>query len=260
MRHRISFVGAGNVAWHMAQAFKTAGCEVAQILSRHPDNAAQLAHIVNASTIDDISMLNTSDIDAIIIAVADNVIGEVAKQLSAGDTLIVHTAGSIGIDPLSVAGSRYGVAWPVQSLVKGMDIAMCDVPFCIEGCNDNATTAIAELIRHISPHIYTLNSTKRRLTHLAACMVSNFGNALNALSQEMMTDEGIDFDILRPIITQTARKAENGDLWQQQTGPAARRDTTTIEAQRSLIDNTEIRQLYDLLTSIIMQHCSPNDN
>ena len=260
MSYRISFIGAGNVSWHMAQAFTAAGCEVAQILSRHPDNAAQLAQKVNASTIGDICMLNTSNVDAIIIAVADNVIGEVAKYLSAGDTLIVHTAGSIGIEPLSVAGSQYGVAWPVQSLVKGINIAMRDVPFCIEGCNDSTTAAIAELIRHISPHIYTMNGTQRRFAHLAACMVSNFGNALNALSQEMMTREGIDFDILRPIITQTARKAENGNLWQQQTGPAARHDTTTIEAQRSLINNSEILQLYDLMTSIIMQHCTPNDN
>ena len=50
----------------------------------------------------------------------------------------------------------------------------------------------------------------------------------------------------------TAEKIKQGGLWQQQTGPARRRDQRTIDNQRRLIaDDEKLLQLYDLLTETI---------
>lgn len=259
MRHRISFVGTGNVAWHMAQAFKTAGCEVAQIWSRRIENASLLAEKIGAEAINDIRQLRTNDVDAIIIAVADGAIETLAQQINAHETILIHTAGSVDISVLAHGAQRYGAAWPVQSLVKGTNTNMHEVPFCIEGCDNMTTETIRNILRQVSPKIYEMDGLQRRKAHLAACMVSNFGNALNALSQEMMEKNGIDFALLRPLIELTARKAEADNIWQQQTGAAARHDQSTIAAHRALIgDNDEVRQLYDIMTRIIEKHCADN--
>jgi hypothetical protein len=86
-------------------------------------------------------------------------------------------------------------------------------------------------------------------------MVSNVVNALNATAQEYIQNNGLDFDMLRPLAEQTLRKWDYGNLWLQQTGPAVRRDERTLIAQRRLLaDHPDLLHLYDQMTELIEQH------
>lgn len=40
---KISFIGAGNVAWHLSQAFENAGNSVQEVFSRDPKKAKELS-------------------------------------------------------------------------------------------------------------------------------------------------------------------------------------------------------------------------
>ena len=83
-------------------------------------------------------------------------------------------------------------------------------------------------------------------------MVNNFGNAINALAQELAENHGIDFTMLRPLAEMTVKKMDYGPLWAQQTGPARRHDQKTLDAQRRLLaDDPTMLHLYDMMTEII---------
>ena len=250
----VSFIGAGNVAWHFASRLHGSGCRIVQVWSRHAESARLLAQHVGADAVADLASVSAAGVDVFIVAVGDDAIDEVVRQVDFGNALVVHTAGSVNIDVLQGASDRYGVLWPVQSLVKGQECG--DIPCAVEGSDDAATDDVERLARCISSQVYRLDSRQRCRAHLAATMVSNFGNAINALAEEYLQQGNIDFAMLRPLIESAVHKAAGGNLWKKQTGPAARHDITTIERQRALLKHSpELLQLYDLMTAIIENRC-----
>ena len=111
------------------------------------------------------------------------------------------------------------------------------------------------LFRQVTSHIHHLDQSHRQRAHLASVLVSNFVNAINATAQNLMQEDGLDFDMLRPLAEQTLRKWDFGDLWSQQTGPAARRDEKTLTAQRRLLaSQPELLRIYYEITSLIEKH------
>ncbi len=131
------------------------------------------------------------------------------------------------------------------------------LPLCIEGSNAATEQTIEELFATVSGQIYHLNYEQRRWAHLAAVFVNNFGNAVNALAQEVALAHGIDFAMLRPLADATVKKMDYGQLWPQQTGPAIRHDQKTLDSQRRLlVGDPRLMQLYDLMTDIIQ---TPHD-
>ena len=150
---------------------------------------------------------------------------------------------------------RHGVLWSPQTFVRDIAMDYHRLPLCIEGSTPQATADLEALTSLISPCIYHLDHEQRRQAHLAAVVVSNFVNALNATAQQYAQAHGLDFDMLRPLAEQTLRKWDYGNLWLQQTGPAARRDEHTLNAQRRLLtDQPELLRLYNQMTDLIQQH------
>lgn len=258
-RLTVSILGAGNVGCHLATALSMAGYTIAQVWSRQFAHASQLAQQVGARPLSDLQQLDTTS-DLYILSVSDDAIPTVANCLHLGNHLLVHTAGSVSIDTLQAASTRYGVIWPVQSLVAHCSTDYSQIPFCIEGCSPEAESDIASVVASISPHCYHLDGEQRRWAHLFASMVSNFGNALNAIAQSETSRRGIDFDLLRPLIAATAGKATDNNLWQLQTGPAVRHDSATIQSHRTLLSgNPQLCSLYDIFTNLIQTYCPRNN-
>lgn len=247
----ISFIGSGNVATHLALAFHAAGHIVDQVLSREYDHAQLLASRVSAVAIDRTELLRSGS-DFYFLAVNDDAIFDLALDLRLPEATVVHTSGSTPLSVLQSVSRRHGVVWSPQTFVCDIAMDYLHLPFCIEGSSPEVTAEIEELVGTISQQVYRLDFEQRRWAHLAAVMVNNFGNAINAMAQEFMQRCGLDFTMLRPLIEMTARKVDYGDLWAQQTGPARRGDHKTIAAQRRLLaDDPQMLQLYDLLTEII---------
>ena len=249
--NNISFIGSGNVATHLALALHGAGYTIRQVFSREFDHADLLASRFGAQPIDRLVLLDDRS-DLYILAVNDDALYDLALDLRLPAALVVHTSGSTPATVLKDISRRYGVVWSPQSFVRDIAMDYSHLPLCIEGSTPAVDAEIEQLFAPVSQCIHRLDFEQRRWAHLAAVVVNNFGNAINALAQEITTQHGIDFSILRPLMEGTLHKADHGSLWPQQTGPARRHDQKTLDAQRALLANDEqLLQLYDLMTEII---------
>ena len=251
----ITFIGSGNVASHLAKAFYAAGYQIVQVWSREFDHAEALANQVFAEPIDKLNLLYPTS-DVYILAVADDALFDLALDLRLRDAIVLHTAGSVPMKVLQSVSRKHGVLWSPQTFISNVAMDYAQLPFCIEGSTPETEASIRELLKPVSSHIYTVDSRQRQWLHLAAVMVNNFGNAINALSQDLLSEHDIPFEILHPLVTLTADKIkQGGTLWQQQTGPARRQDQKTIDNQRRLIvDDDKLLQLYDLMTYLIQKN------
>ena len=250
----ISIIGSGNVATHLALALHQAGHTIRQVFSREFDHASLLASRIGAQPINKIDLLDSLS-DVYILAVNDDALYDLALDLHPTDALIIHTSGSTPASVLKPISRRHGVVWSPQTFVRDLALDYSRLPLCIEGSDPDVEANIEALFSTISNHIYHLDFEQRRWAHLAAVMVNNFGNAINALAQDLSGKHGIDFSMLRPLAEMTVKKMDYGPLWAQQTGPARRHDQKTIDAQRRLLANDpKMLQLYDMMTEIIQSH------
>lgn len=250
----ISIVGSGNVATHLALALHDAGHTIRQVLSRTYDHARLLAMRVDAKPIDSWRQLD-EDADIYILAVNDDALYDLALDLRLPAATVIHTSGTTPATVLRDISRKNGVVWSPQTFVRDIAMDYRHLPLCIEGNDSKTEAVIAELFGTVSDNIHHLDYEQRRRAHLAAVMVSNFVGAVNAIAQEYMQANGLDFDMLRPLAEQTLRKWDYGNLWQQMTGPAIRHDDSTLAAQRRLLaDQPDLLKLYDLMTDLIQKH------
>lgn len=247
----ITILGSGNVGTHLAKAFHQAGYQILQVWSREYDHAETLANQVFAEPIDRLKLLYPFA-DVYLLAVSDDGLFDLALDLRLRDSLVLHTAGSVSLKVLQTISRKHGVVWSPQTFIRDVAMDYSQLPFCVEGSSAAVEGMIGELLQPVSNHIYHVDSSQRQWLHLAAVMTNNFGNAVNALAQDILQQHGLPFEILHPLISMTAEKLKHGGLWQQQTGPARRQDQKTIDNQRRLIaDDAKMLQLYDLMTDII---------
>ena len=227
----ITLIGSGNVATHLAKALYGAGHQILQIWSREYDHAEALANQVFAEPINRLNLLYQTA-DFYILAVTDDALFDLALDLKLRDAVVLHTAGSVSLKVLQPISRKHGVIWSPQTFIRDVTMDYAELPFCIEASLPEVENLIRELLSPVSKHIYHVDTEQRQWLHLAAVMTNNFGNAINALAQDILIKQG--------------------GLWQQQTGPARRRDQKTIDNQRRLIaDDEKLLQLYDLLTETI---------
>jgi len=248
---RISIIGSGNVATHLALALFNRGHVIGQIWSRDITHAKMLSDRVQAQPINDLSQLDTNAY-VYILAISDDALYEVAPTLRLGDSLVLHTSGATPIDVLKTSSSRYGVLWSPQTFVRDVALDYGELPFCIEGNTPQVEEDIKEFIGMISTHIYHTDFQQRQYLHLSAVLVNNFTNCLYGMAQQICGEHDIPFEILHPIITTTAQKVRWGDVRFQLTGPAIRKDKKTLQAHRALLaDDPQLLKLYNDLTRLI---------
>ena len=111
---------------------------------------------------------------------------------------------------------------------------------------------IHALLKPLSKHIYEINSSQRKVLHLAAVLANNFSNHLFALSSRLLKDHGMTPDLLKPLILETAKKVQKHSPEEMQTGPAIRGDVNVIDAHLELLKGQpQLEAIYKLLTSSI---------
>ncbi len=201
---------------------------------------------------DNLAAISTES-DLILLCIPDDRIAEVAAELKHHPAVIAHTSGNTSIKYLSQS-KRYGVFYPLQTFSKEREVDMQDVPVCLEASNEETMKALQSLAELISESVYVMNSRQRKYLHLAAVMVSNFTNHLYGVAADFLADREIDFDLLKPLILETAKKAADMDPQNAQTGPARRGDRDTIEKHLRLLEgDEEIKALYSLISEQIVK-------
>jgi predicted short-subunit dehydrogenase-like oxidoreductase (DUF2520 family) len=250
----IVLIGSGNVATRLGKAFRKQGKIIVQVLGRNQNAAKYLAEQIGASAISNPDQL-TEDADLYLLAVPDDEIPKIVKTLTFRNQLIAHTSGSVGMDVLQIVSSRYGVFYPLQTFSKTRDVDFSDIPVCIEASNVDSYISLNELAGEISNDVRKINSTRRQTIHLAAVFASNFTNYMYRLAEEILENENIPFDIVKPLIRETAKKIEEKPPTDAQTGPAVRKDIKIIEKHLGLLKNDpEKKEIYELLSKLIMEN------
>ncbi len=250
---RITLIGSGNVATHLAAAFKNAGHVIVQVYSRDIQNASLLAYHVKAGAIDNLGDISP-ETDLFIIAVKDDAIGDIAQKLVRYNKLIVHTSGATSLNVLTQYTDKAGVFYPLQTFSKTKELDFRTVPLCIEGADEQITTQLEDLARTISNNVYRVNSDKRKILHLAAVFACNFPNYLYYAAGKLLQQHDLDFSLLRPLILETAEKVQEYLPNQVQTGPAIRNDEKTMATHLQLLhDDPELERLYAELSQLIIK-------
>lgn len=248
---KVSFIGSGNVATHIALALYQCGDVIDQVYSPNRAHARLLASRVEADVAADLASLHR-DSDVYILAIPDNALYDVALDLQLGGALVLHTSGSTSIDVLRHTSTRYGVLWSPQSFVRDAALEYSELPFCIEGNTPKVVDEIAAFIGKVSSHIYRTTQEQRQWFHLSAVFVNNFQNGLTAIAQRLCREHDLPFEVLHPIMLTTVKRACYGDVRYQLTGPAVRNDSRTLAIHRRMLgDNKEFLEVYDKLSEIL---------
>ncbi|HEY9534134.1 MAG TPA: Rossmann-like and DUF2520 domain-containing protein [Mucilaginibacter sp.] len=250
---RITIIGSGNVATHLAAAFKNAGHHIVQVYSRDAQNAALLAYHVRAEPVSDLAKINP-ETDLFVISIKDDAIGRMAQQLAPYGKLIIHTSGATHLYALQAFSEQAGVFYPLQTFSKTREINFRTVPVCIEAANEEIAQELTILAQSISNNVYRVDSAQRKILHLAAVFACNFPNYLYNVAQQLMAQHGLDFNLVRPLILETAEKAQTSLPAAVQTGPAVRGDQITMDNHLKLLENQpDLQQLYTLLSQGIIK-------
>jgi predicted short-subunit dehydrogenase-like oxidoreductase (DUF2520 family) len=252
---KISFIGSGNIAWHLSKVLEDAGHSVQEVYSRNIGNAEKLASRLYDAYAADSLDFSESRSELFFIAVPDDVIDEVASGLIIPENAtVVHTSGSKSIDCLDLLFERKGVFYPVQTFSKRRKISFENIPVCIESDDEKVLKALASVAKSITSQVFYLDSSERKTLHVAAVFACNFTNHLLALSKELLEKDDLDYGMLNALISETINKALENDPEEMQTGPAVRKDVKTLQEHlQYLSDDPDKKQIYRILSESILK-------
>lgn len=251
---KVSIIGSGNVAQHLIQAFQNkivldSQIELVQVFAR---NKKSLTHLLDSNIItSDYVQLQAADV--YIIAVSDDAIAEVSSQLPFENRLVVHTSGTVPLTTLE-SKNRRGVFYPLQTFSKDKAVNFKTIPICLEAENEKDLETLNQIANAISDAVYEINSEQRKALHVAAVFVNNFVNHLYQMGNEICDNNNVPFEILKPLIQETANKIVSLSPKEAQTGPAKRNDRTTIEAHQQFLTDENQSTIYTILTQSIQNN------
>lgn len=285
----IVVIGAGNLATHLAPALQEAGHRILQVFSRTEESASALASRLSCGWTTEVAQI-TPRAELYVFSVRDAVLEELARRVydhlkslsrpgltpslinrdvpaahttpspanrdipaahtihsTGADALFVHTAGSMSLEVLP--SPRRGVLYPMQTFSRSRAVRFREIPVFVESPTDESL--LLELASQLSERACVLCGERRRLLHLAAVFACNFVNHMYDLADGILAGAGLPFDVMLPLIDETARKVHQLRPRQAQTGPAVRYDRNVMERQMELLPDGQDRLIYELLSKSI---------
>jgi len=246
----ITIIGSGNVAHHLAKAICNAPhLDLVQMAMRNIDNAPNFVDRSKITT----DFSNLKEVDVFLVAVSDDVIEKVLLQIAQPQRLIAHTSGTSDLN-ISTENYRKGVFYLLQTFSKLKEIDFKTVPICLEATNELDYKLLEKVAVNLTHSVFSISSQQRKSLHVAAVFVCNFVNHLYAQGEVICLENNIDFDILKPLIQETATKIKSVTPTAAQTGPAKRHDTITINNHIQFLSDENQKEIYKLLTQSIINH------
>lgn len=254
-RLRVILIGSGNVASNLGRALLAADTEIVQVYSRKAANAKALAKKLKAKVLSDLSKMDKRP-SLIIIAVKDDAIEGIVKKINVNDGIVVHTSGTVSMDVLKKF-TQYGVFYPLQTFSKDRKTEFSNVPMCLEGSDVSTLKSLMNIAETLSECVYNLDTKQRQAAHLAAVFANNFTNHMYSIAEEILNESKLPFDLIRPLIDETALKVMDDFPANTQTGPAARKDTKVMTKQIALLKKQpELKELYNEISQSIIKRTS----
>lgn len=251
----VSIVGAGNVAWHLAKAFEKADVAISEVYARDIRQSLALTETLYSTVAVNSLDFSKSPATVFFVCVSDDAISSVLAQLIVpSGSVIVHTSGA---KPLLVLEEKenvnFGVFYPMQTFTKGIELDFDTIPILIEADKDKTYSILASLAKSLSRKVVRVSSQQRLVYHVSAVFSCNFVNHMWALSKEILESEALDFELLKPLIVETAQKMlEANHPAEVQTGPAVRNDRQTLARHLDFLkDDEDLASVYSILSESI---------
>lgn len=253
---KIALIGAGNLAWNLASALNGSAFEIVQVFSRHLDSAGRITKEFPKISVGMGPSHLRRDVDLVIVASTDHGIADIARVYAphlGPDTVVVHTAGSVGLDVLAPFGEGIGVFYSLQTFTRGLATDFRSVPILLEG-NAAVLDRIRPLADHLSSRVEVIDSAQRLQIHLGAVFASNFANYMWLLAEDLGREAGTSgLDLYAPLIRECMEKALRHGPFAAQTGPARRGDEVTMDKHLGILHERDPRleSLYQELSQMI---------
>ena len=246
----VVFIGAGNVATHLSKAMKDAGFYIKQVYSRSEDSAKRLADVLDCGYSTDIQNV-MQEADIYVFSLKDDILPEIISSMPTKGGIWIHTAGSVNIDIFQKHTESYGVIYPMQTLSKSRKTDFSKIPLFVEGNTTEIENELFNIATTLSDNVMRMISEKRKYLHLAAVFACNFSNHMYTLASQILEKQGIDYKILQPLIDETANKLYSMSPKDAQTGPAVRYDRKIIDRHLSMLDDENMRKIYEMISENI---------
>ena len=247
---KVVLIGSGNVAQHLIKAFaKSATIDVTQVFSRKKE---ALIPLLDSNKITD-NFNDLAEADLYIIAVSDDAIAAVSSQLPFENRLVVHTSGSVSLDALDKK-NRKGSFYPLQTFSKKAEVDFSQIPIFLESENESDFELLKNVAEIVSNKVYKINSEQRKALHVSAVFVNNFVNHLYQIGNEICVENNVPFEVLKPLILETANKVMTLSPKEAQTGPAIRNDKQTIASHLDFLLDENQKNIYKTLTQSIQNN------
>lgn len=242
----VNIIGSGNVAYHLIHIIRELPhFKLQQVAVRAKE---KVIDFVSKELICAIEDLRPADLT--IISVTDGAITEVSESIPYQDCLVVHTSGSSPMNILNIK-NRKGVLYPLQTFSKGKSVDFKKIPLCLEVENKGDMELLKSFAKELSDKVYEITSEQRKSLHVSAVFVSNFVNHMYTIGSEICEENKIPFEILFPLIQETADKIRFIHPKEAQTGPAIRHDEKTIAAHQEYLTNGTYKNIYKQITESI---------
>ncbi|MGX1023582.1 Rossmann-like and DUF2520 domain-containing protein [Flavobacterium sp. CS20] len=243
---KVVILGSGNVATHFAKAFQQANnIELIQIYNHKPESLKKFKNIETTTELDKVK-----NADFYLVCVNDDKIEKLITALNKPKSIVAHTSGSLS---LLNAPCRNAVFYPLQTFSKNKSLSFKNLPICIETEYKKDIHTLKVIVENINAKVYEVNTSQRQELHLVAVFVCNFVNYLYHIGYEICSQKNLPFDILKPLINETADKINYTIPQKAQTGPAIRNDLSTINRHLKQLENSKYKELYRYLTTSIQK-------
>lgn len=243
---KVVILGGGNVAYHLTN--KLISSKIINLVQVYNRTINRIQYLEGKTLItNDLSKLEDADI--YLIAISDDAICSLSSLLNLKNKLVIHTSGSMAMNDIH-SDSNKGVFYLLQSFTKQRKIDFDSIPICIEAENKKDLELLTILAESLSNHVYEINSKQRKQLHVAAVFVNNFVNHLYHIGSDICKKNNVPFEILHPLIIESAQKIKELSPFDAQTGPAKRKDSKIIEKHKAILGKNQ-QEIYKLLSKSI---------
>ena len=239
MSARVGVVGAGRLGTALSAALREAGLAV-----NGPAGRGEVPR----------------GCDAIVLCVPDSEIPAAAAVVAGAAPLTGHTSGATGLSALEAAGGAAFGLHPLQTFAAQDDAerspaldAFAGAGCAVAGTSPEALAFAGALARALGMTAFEIDDGGRAAYHAAASVASNFMVTLQAAAERIAAGAGLEAQearaLLVPLLRRTVENVAELGPERALTGPVARGDRATVEAQRRAVEEVapELLDLFDEL-------------
>jgi predicted short-subunit dehydrogenase-like oxidoreductase (DUF2520 family) len=246
---RVGVVGAGRLGTALGAALRSAGLDV-----EGPVGRGEVPRGCRA----------------IVLCVPDAEIPSAAETVAGAAPLVGHTSGATPLIALAPAGAAAFGMHPLQTFPRRRDAARAAAGGCraaerdalatftgagcaVAGSTPEALAFATDLARRLGMTPFEIDDDGRAAYHAAGSVASNFLITLQAAAERIAAGAGLEPHetraLLVPLLHRTVDNIAELGPERALTGPVARGDDATVEAQRQAVAEhaPELLELFDEL-------------